>query len=120
FEIVAAAMGALFGMHVVFDENGIRRRFGPERTGMLAMFLAAAVVGSALAWRTPFGFAFASLQELLHPVFQLRNPLAQPGVFRFEFRNPLVAWIIHDRHILPETAEGAKTNCLTVTIVGMW
>jgi len=115
FEIVAAAMAALLGMNVVFDEAGVRRRFGPKRAWMLAMFLAAAVVGRTLAWRRVFLLAFASLQELLHLMLQLRDPLAQLGVFRFEFRNPLVAWIIHDRCILPKTAERAKTSCLTVT-----
>src|ERR1700724_1907299 len=43
FEVVAAAMGALLGMNVVFDECRTRRRVGPERTGMLAMLLAAPV-----------------------------------------------------------------------------
>jgi hypothetical protein len=105
FEIIAAAMAALFGMDIVFDEGGAGRRFGSEGAGMFAMFLASSVVGCALAWRRALGSALASLQELLDLVFQLRDPLAQLGVFRFELRNPLVAWIIHDRSILPKTAE---------------
>ena len=82
---------------------------------MLAMFLASAVIGCALARGAALAGAFATLQELLYLVFQLRNPLAQLSVLRFEFRNPLVARIIHDRCILPQTSEREKRNCLTVT-----
>ncbi len=105
FEIVATAMGALFGVDIVFDADGVRRRFGPKRAGMFAMFFATTVVGCALPRRAAFAAAFAALQELLDLVFQLRNPFAQLGVFRFEFSNPLVAWIIHDRGILTKIAD---------------
>ena len=76
FKIVAAAMGALLGMHLVFDEGRVRRRFGTKGAGMLAMFLASTVIGCALARGAALAGAFATLQELLYLVFQLRNPLA--------------------------------------------
>jgi hypothetical protein len=104
FEFAAATMGALLRMHFVFDELGVGRRIGPKDAGMLAMFFAALIVGRALA-RLAFGLgSFATLKKGLELVFELRNPLAQLGVFGFEFRNPLVAWIIHDRHSLPKNA----------------
>src|SRR4051812_48610409 len=80
FGIVAAAVGTLLGMHVVFDEGGVRRRLGPKGAGMLAMLFEPAIIGSALAWRPAIALSLAALQELLHLMFQLRDPLAQLGV----------------------------------------
>ncbi len=116
FEVAAAAVGALLGTHVVFDEAGVCRRFRSKATGMLPLFLAAAIVGRPLPRCTALALAFAALQELLHLMFQLRNALAQLGVIRLQLRNPLVAWIIHDRRILTKTAESGKRKCLTVTL----
>ena len=43
FEVAAAAMGALLGMHVVFDERRVRRRLGAKAARMQAEFLAATI-----------------------------------------------------------------------------
>ena len=109
-------MRALLGMDVVLDEGGVGRRIGPEDAGVLAMFLAAAVGRSSLAWGGAGRSAFAALQEGLELMFQLGQAAAQVGVFRFEFGNPLVTRVIHDRCSLREVAETGKSNCLTVTM----
>jgi len=97
FEIGVAAMRALLGMNVMLDELGAGGRLGSEDTGVLAMLLPTTVVRSALP-RRAFGLgAFVTLQERLDLVLQLRDPLAQLGVFGFEFRNPKVARVVHDR-----------------------
>ena len=44
FEVAGAAMGALPGTDVVFDEDGAGRRPGPKGSGVPAMLLAAAIV----------------------------------------------------------------------------
>jgi hypothetical protein len=117
FKVAAAAVGALLGSNVVFDERGPRGRFGPKDARMFAMFLTPAVVGRTLPWWTAAGSAFAALQKLLYLVLQLRDPPPQFGILGFQFGNSPVPWIIHDRQILPEVAEMGKRKCLTVTIV---
>jgi hypothetical protein len=87
-EFAAAAMGALLGMNVVFDEDGPRRRIGAKDTGVLAMFLPPPIVGGALFWLALIFGSFASLQKGLNLMFELGDPLAQLGVLRFEFSNP--------------------------------
>jgi len=115
FEVAAAAMMALRGMNVVLDELGLGWRLGSKDARMLAMLLPSAVVSSSLP---PLAFAlgaFAALQKRLDLVFELRDPLAQLGIFRFEFRNPLITRVIHDPHSLPKNAGSGKISCLTVT-----
>ena len=95
FEVVATAMRAVLGMNVVLDELGVRGRFRSEGAGMLAMLLPAAVVGSTLP-RRAFGLgALAALQEGLDLMLELRDPLAQRGIFGFEFRNPEITRVVH-------------------------
>jgi hypothetical protein len=97
FEFDAAAMRALPGMNVVLEEGGVGGRLRSKDAGMLAMLLAAVIVGSAVPGRA-FGLgAFAALQEGLDLMLQLRDPLAQLGIFGFEFRNPEVTRVVHDR-----------------------
>jgi hypothetical protein len=115
FKFAAAAMRALLGMYVVFDEDRIRRRLGAKDAGMLAMFLPPSVIGRTLA-----GFAlvfgpFAALEKGLDLMFKLGDPLPQLGVLGFEFRNPLITRVIHDPHSLPENAISGKSSCLTIT-----
>jgi hypothetical protein len=87
-EFAAAAMGALLGMNFVFDEYGPRRRIGPKDAGVLAMFLPPSIVGGSLSWLALIFGSFASLEKRLDLMFELRDPLAQLGVLRFEFSNP--------------------------------
>src|SRR5260370_34828958 len=49
-------------------------------------------------------------------MLQLSNAPTQFGVLGFEFGNPSVAWVVHDRCTLREIAETGKSNCLTVTL----
>jgi len=87
-EFAAAAMGALLGMNVVFDEDGPRRRVGTKDAGMGAMFLPPPIVGGSLPrLALPFG-SFASLEKGLDLMFKLGNAPPQLGVLRFEFGNP--------------------------------
>jgi hypothetical protein len=104
FEVGTTAMVALLRMYFVFDELGVGRRIGTKDAGMFAMFFAAMIVGRPLA-RLGFGLGpFASLEEGLELVFELRDPLAQLGVLRFEFRNPFITRVIHDVCSLPKNA----------------
>jgi hypothetical protein len=97
FEVGATAMRALLGMNVVLDEPGVRGRFRSEGAGMLAMLLPAAVVGRTLP-RRAFGLgSLAALQEGLDLMLELRNPLAQLGIFGFEFCNPEITRVVHGR-----------------------
>ena len=110
FEVAAAAMGALRGMDVVFDEVGPRGRFGREGAGMLAMLLrrrsARAFVGSA---GRPRG-ALAALADLLELVFQLGQAAAQLGVFRFQFgvALPKLLVFVHDPDNLQKQLQDGK------------
>jgi hypothetical protein len=65
-KIAAAAVAALLGMNIVFNERGPRGRFGSKAARMFAMFLNAAIVGRTLPWRTAAASAFAALQKPLH------------------------------------------------------
>ncbi len=97
FQLGAAAMRTLLGMNVVLDEGGAGGRFLSEDAGMLAMRLPASIVGRALPWWA-FGLgAFVALQEGLDLMLELRDPLVQLGIFGFEFRNPEITRVVHDR-----------------------
>jgi hypothetical protein len=87
-EFAAAAMGALRGTDFVFDEDGSRRRIGTKNAGVLAMFLPPSIVRGSLSWLALILGTFASLEKGLDLMFELRDPLAQLGVLRFEFSNP--------------------------------
>ena len=108
FEIGATTMAALLGVDVVFDERGIERWFRPEAGGMLAVFGPPTILGCALPRGAVVASAFPPLQELLQLMFQLREPLAQLGVFRFEFCNPLVARVVHHPAILQRQLRAGK------------
>jgi hypothetical protein len=116
-EFAAAAMGALLGMNVVFDEDGPRRRIGTKDAGMDAMFLSPPIIGSSLTRLALTLGSFTSLQKGLDLMFELRNAPPQLGVLRFEFGNPLITRVIHDPHSMPENAFFRKSSCLTITIL---
>lgn len=103
FEFAAAAMRALLGMHVVFDERGFRRRLGPKHAGVLAMFLSPAVVGRARAGLGLLLGPLATLEKCLKLVFELRNPPPQLGVLRLKLRNPSITRVVHARQVCPKT-----------------
>jgi hypothetical protein len=104
FEVAAAAMRALLGMNVVLDELSLGRRLGPKNARMLAMLFAPFVVGRSLP-RLRFGLgSFAALQKRLNLMFELRDPLAQLGVLRFELRNPSITRVVHDPQSLTKTS----------------
>src|SRR5262249_42781167 len=110
-----AAMRTVLGMDVVLDESGVRRRFRPKDAWMLAVLLAAAIGGRALARGAAAPPPFAPVQERLGVMLPLRNPPPRLSVLGFEFGDPLLAWVVHDPCSLRETAETGKRNCLTVT-----
>jgi hypothetical protein len=114
-EIAATAMAALLGMNVVFDELGIRRRFGAKDARMLAVFLSPPVLGGPLPGLTIAGPTFTTLQESLDLMFELRDPLPQLGILGFEFGNSSITRVVHDRPTLPKTAILGKSSCLTIT-----
>jgi hypothetical protein len=96
-EVGAAAIRALLGVNVVLEEQSAGRRFGAKNARMFTVLLPPSIVGSPLP---RFAFAFvslAALQKGLDLVFELGNPLAQLGVLGFEFRNPEVTRVVHDR-----------------------
>ena len=85
------------GMNVVLDEGGVGGRLRSKGAWMLAMLLAAVIGGGALPWQA-FGLgALAALQERLDLMLELRDPLAQLSIFGFEFRNPEVTRVVHER-----------------------
>jgi len=90
FEVAGAAMRALLGADVVFDEDGAGRGLGPKASGVLAMFLAPAVGARALRFVAATGCAFAALTDVLELVLDLSQPAAQVRVLRLQVGDPLL------------------------------
>src|SRR5262249_10888560 len=76
FEVAGAAMRALLGTDIVFDEDGAGGRLRPEASGVLTMFLAPAVGARAVGFVAAIGEAFAALADVLQLVLDLRQPAA--------------------------------------------
>jgi hypothetical protein len=87
-EFAAAAMRALLGVNIVFDEDGPCRRIGPKDAGMDAMFLPSPIVGGSLTRLALTFGSFATLEKGLDLMLELRDAPPQLGVLRFELSNP--------------------------------
>jgi hypothetical protein len=116
FEISRAAVAALLGMNVVVDELGAGRRFGPKGAWMLAMFDQPAILRRSLPRRPLVGAPLTALQKRLQLMLELGNAPPQLGILGFEFRNPLIARVVHDPQSLSKNLIWGKTSCLTVTV----
>ena len=90
FEVARAAMGALLGTDIVFDEGGAGRGLGPKAAGVLTMSLAAAVGSRAVGLVAAPRGALAALMDGLQLVLDLRQPAAQVGVLRLQVGDPLL------------------------------
>src|SRR5437763_37731 len=73
------------GMDVVHYEDGIRRRIGSKAAGVLAVLLAAAILGRSLGVAGAPAGALAALVDLLEFVLQPSQPSPQLGDLRLEF-----------------------------------
>jgi hypothetical protein len=88
FEVVTAAVRALFGVNVVLNEDSARRRLGAKDPRMLAMFLPPLVVRRTLPGRALIFGAFAALEKGMNLMLKQRNPPPELSVLSFEFGNP--------------------------------
>ena len=90
FEVAGAAMGALLGTDVVFDEDGAGRRLGPKGSGVPAMLLAAAIGARAVGLVAAVGRAPAAPPDVLELVLDLGQLAAQVRVLRLQVSHPLL------------------------------
>ena len=116
-QVGAAAVSAVGGVDVVFDEGGAGGRFGPDGPGVLAVLLEAAVVGGALAGGFGIRGALAALHDPLELGFDLPEPAPQLGVLRFELGDAFqqLRPVVHGRSIFGQAPSGGKMDGLTVT-----
>ena len=90
FEVARAAIGALLGTDVVFDEGGAGRGLGPKAAGVLTMSLAAAVGSRAVGLIAAPAPVLAVLMDGLQLVLDLGQPAVQVGVLHLEVGDPLL------------------------------
>ena len=90
FEVARAAMRALPGTDVMFDEDGAGRGLGSEGSGVLTVLLASAVGARPLGRVTALGGALTAAADVLQLVLDLVQPAAQVGVFRLQVGDPLL------------------------------
>src|SRR5262245_22126213 len=84
FEVAAAAMAALLGLDVLFDEVRIRRPVGSNNARMSPVLLAAAVRRGCALLFARAARALAALPDLLEFVLHLAQTASQVGVFRLQ------------------------------------
>jgi hypothetical protein len=102
FEVAAAAMAALPGIDVVFDEDRTRRRVGSSNARVLPVLPAAAVRGGWVLRLARAASALAALQDPLEFLLHLAQTASQVGVFRLQRGNAIqkLLLIIHAGRIL--------------------
>jgi hypothetical protein len=109
-ELEAAAMGALGGMNVVFDEDGIGRWLGPKEARVLTVLGAAAVGSGGAGFLARVAGAFTALVDLVELAFQLRQAAPEFSVLRLQLRDPIqkLLPIIHSGRIVVQDDEVAR------------
>jgi len=87
-EVAAAAMRALLGTDVMFDEGGAGRGLGPKGAGVVTVSLAATIGARAMGRVAAPGRTFAAPVDGLQLVFDLGQPAAEVGVLRLQVGDP--------------------------------
>jgi hypothetical protein len=89
FEVMGAAMRALLGPDVVFEEDGAGRGFGSEESGVLTVFPTATVGAGSLGIVVARTGAFAALADGLQLMLDQSESAAEVGVLRLQVGDPL-------------------------------
>ena len=88
FEVTGAAMGALLGTDIMFNEGGAGRGLGSEGAGVPAVFLASAVGARSRDLVAAREGALTALPDVLQLVLDQRQSPAQVGVLRLQVGDP--------------------------------